>query len=79
MMEITTLQTEALALLKNLIATQSFSSQEEGTALHLENWLKDHKIDYKREKNNLWAVNQDFDEQKTHPTFKQSSRYRAAQ
>ena len=29
----------AIALLKKLIETQSFSSEEEGTASHIENWF----------------------------------------
>lgn len=52
---------EAIDLLKRLIETQSFSSEEEQTALHLEQWMRDHQIDYTRTKNNVWAVNQHFD------------------
>ena len=77
MSEITTLKTEALELLKKLIATQSFSSQEEGTAKHIENWFKSHKIDYKREKNNIWATNEDFDEKK--PTLLLNSHHDTVQ
>jgi len=73
----TTLKTETLELLKKLIATQSFSSQEEGTAAHIENWFKSHKIDFKREKNNIWAVNQDFDEKK--PTLLLNSHHDTVQ
>jgi acetylornithine deacetylase len=73
----TTLKTEALALLKQLIATQSFSSQEEDTAAHIENWFKHHKIDFKREKNNIWAVNQNFDEKK--PTLLLNSHHDTVQ
>ena len=55
------LTTEAIDLLKRLIETQSFSSEEEQTALHLEQWMRDHQIDYTKTKNNVWAVNQHFD------------------
>ena len=55
---------EATDLLKDLIETPSFSSEENNTALLLENWFKNHDIDYKRTKNNVWAINKYFDESK---------------
>lgn len=51
---------EAISLLKNLIETQSFSSEEDQTAQLIEDWFKNHKIPYTRTKNNVWAVNEDF-------------------
>lgn len=77
MSKTTTLKIEALELLKKLIATQSFSTEEEGTAALIENWFKRHKIDYKREKNNVWAVNQDFDENR--PTLLLNSHHDTVQ
>jgi len=53
---------EAIALLKQLIATQSFSSEEEGTALLIEAWFSANNIPFKREKNNIWAFNKQYDE-----------------
>ncbi len=58
------LTTDAIALLKKLIETQSFSSEEDNTAAHIEDWFKRYEVDYKRNKNNIWAVNKHFDESK---------------
>lgn len=52
---------EAIALLKQLIATQSFSREEEGTAALIEDFLKKKGIPFHRKKNNIWAYNQYFD------------------
>jgi acetylornithine deacetylase len=56
--------TEAISLLKQLIETQSFSSEEENTALLIENWFTANKIPFKRNKNNVWATNKHFDDSK---------------
>ncbi|WP_460217840.1 M20 family metallo-hydrolase [Psychroserpens sp. MEBiC05023] len=61
---IKTLTAEAIALLKQLIETPSFSSEEDKTGLLIEGWFKDHKVLYNRTKNNVWAVNKYFDENK---------------
>jgi acetylornithine deacetylase len=55
---------EAIALLKQLIETQSFSSEEDKTALLIENWFTAHQIPFKRNKNNVWATNKHFNEAK---------------
>jgi acetylornithine deacetylase len=55
---------QAIALLKNLIEIQSFSSEEEGTALLIENWFKGYNIPFKRSENNIWATNKYFDQSK---------------
>lgn len=55
---------KAIALLKQLIETQSFSSEEEHTALLIENWFTTHQIPFKRHKNNVWATNKHFDKKK---------------
>ncbi|WP_228852490.1 M20 family metallo-hydrolase [Aegicerativicinus sediminis] len=59
-----TLKIQAVELLKNLIETQSFSSEEEGTAVHIESWFQIQDIPFKRTKNNIWAVNKYFDASK---------------
>ena len=58
------LTTEAIALLKKLIETESFSCEEDKTALLIEDWFNLHKIAFKRTKNNIWAINKHFDESK---------------
>lgn len=76
------LTNDAIALLKKLIETQSFSSEEDDTAAHIENWFQRYNIDYKRTKNNVWAVNKNFDDSKPtlllnshHDTVKPNSAY----
>ena len=63
-MEVQQLTENAISLLKKLIETQSFSSEEENTALLIENWFTSHNIPFKRTKNNVWATNKHFDESK---------------
>jgi len=55
---------QAIDLLKKLIATPSFSSEEAATALLIENWFKANQIPYKRENNNVWAFNKHFEPDK---------------
>ncbi len=55
---------DAIALLKQLIETQSFSSEEDQTASHIEAWFQRYNVDYKRTQNNVWAVNKHFEESK---------------
>lgn len=73
---------DAIKLLKKLIKTQSFSSEEDETAVHIEDWFKHYNISYKRTKNNVWATNKHFDESKPtlllnshHDTVKPNSSY----
>jgi len=73
---------DAINLLKRLIETPSFSSEEEGTAALLENWFLTYEIPYSRTKNNIWSVNKYFDETKPtlllnshHDTVKPNSGY----
>lgn len=68
---------EAIQLLKDLIETPSFSSEEDQTAALLENWMKTHNIDLKRRKNNVWATNKYFDESK--PTLLLNSHHDTVQ
>ena len=81
-MAIQDLTQDAISLLKKLIETQSFSSEEDKTALHIEDWFTRYKIDFTRTKNNVWAVNKFFDESKPtlllnshHDTVKPNSAY----
>lgn len=76
------LTSDAIALLKKLIETQSFSSDEDKTAVHIEHWFTQHNINFKRTKNNVWAVNKHFIEGKPtlllnshHDTVKPNSAY----
>jgi len=59
-----TLTQEAITLLKQLIATPSFSSEEEHTALLIDLWFTNNTIPFERENNNLWAFNKYFDKAK---------------
>lgn len=72
----------AIGLLHNLIKTQSFSSEEEGTAQWIENWFVDYGIPFERENNNIWAYNKHFDASKPtillnshHDTVKPNGNY----
>jgi len=76
------LTNDAISLLKQLIETQSFSSEEDQTALFIEDWFKRYHVEYKRTKNNVWAINKNFDENKPtlllnshHDTVKPNSGY----
>ncbi|MBQ0116716.1 MAG: M20 family metallo-hydrolase [Flavobacterium sp.] len=64
MKSIATLTQEAIELLKNLIETQSFSSEEDQTAQLIETWFKNNDIVFERENNNVWAYNKHFDASK---------------
>ncbi|MCL4134864.1 UNVERIFIED_CONTAM: hypothetical protein GTU68_040380 [Idotea baltica] len=76
------LTSDAITLLKKLIETQSFSSEEDKTAVHIEGWFTNYNIDFKRTKNNVWAVNKHFEAGKPtlllnshHDTVKPNSAY----
>jgi acetylornithine deacetylase len=76
------LTSDAITLLKRLIETQSFSSEEDVTASHIEDWFKSYDMVYTRTKNNVWAINKYFDETKPtlllnshHDTVKPNSAY----
>lgn len=78
----TILTQEALSLLQDLIAIQSFSSEEEGTAQRIEQWFTEHAIPFSRENNNVYAFNKNFQEGKPtlllnshHDTVKPNSAY----
>lgn len=76
------LTSNAIELLKNLIATQSFSKEEEGTALLIEAWFNAEDIPFERSQNNIIAYNKHFDKSKPtillnshHDTVKPNSAY----
>ncbi len=76
------LTTKAIALLKQLISLQSFSSEEDKTADAIEAWFASFDIPFKREKNNVYAFNKYYDESKPtlllnshHDTVKPNSAY----
>jgi acetylornithine deacetylase len=64
MKSIEILTQQAIALLKSLIETPSFSSEEDQTALLIENWFTQNNIPFERENNNIWAFNKNFDKSK---------------
>ncbi|WP_344928353.1 M20 family metallo-hydrolase [Aquimarina addita] len=73
---------EAIKLLKALITTQSFSSEEEETALLIQQWFTERNIAFEREHNNIWAYNRYFDDSKPtillnshHDTVKPNGNY----
>ena len=77
-----TLTEKAIVLLHDLIAIQSFSSEEDPTAKRIEQWFVEHKIPTKRENNNVYAFNAAYDPSKPtlllnshHDTVKPNSAY----
>lgn len=73
---------EAIEFLQKLIVTQSFSKEEEATALLIEAWFKAKNIPFEREGNNIWAYNKYFDDSKPsillnshHDTVKPNKNY----
>jgi acetylornithine deacetylase len=63
-MELSELKIQAIDLLKRLIATPSFSREEDKTATIIENFLREKGVDAKKHLNNVWAVNKYFDDSK---------------
>lgn len=56
--------TEVVELLRRLIATPSFSREEDDTASLIEVFLSKKNVSPKRLKNNVWAFNRHFDKRK---------------
>ncbi|WP_316790443.1 M20 family metallo-hydrolase [Pedobacter frigoris] len=76
------LQKDSLELLKQLIAIQSFSKEEDRTADKIEQFLQQRNIKTHRKLNNIWAYNKHFDAAKPtlllnshHDTVKPNSGY----
>lgn len=55
---------EAIELLQKLISKQSFSGEENETALLIMQWFSDHNIKFESEVHNVWAKNKYFDTSK---------------
>lgn len=79
---LTKLQEEAIALLKNLIATPSFSREEDKTSELLERFFLEKNIHSKKHLYNVWVENKFFDSSKPtlllnshHDTVKPNSQY----
>ncbi len=77
-----TLQTEAISLLKELIATPSFSKDEDQTASLLCRFIGERNIVHTRIGNNVFALNKQYDENKPtillnshHDTVKPNPQY----
>lgn len=64
MIPIETLTDEVIALLRQLIATPSFSGEEKKTAFLIRTWLESHEIPCEQIGNNIIAKNADFTEGK---------------
>ena len=58
------LTTEAIELLKKLISKQSFSGEENETALLIMQWFSSHDIKFESDKHNIWAKNKYFNASK---------------
>ena len=76
------LQDDAIGLLKKLIATPSFSREEDGTSEILEKFFLEKNIPVNKHLYNVWAVNKFFDGNKPtlllnshHDTVKPNSQY----
>ena len=55
---------EAILLLQKLISKQSFSSEEDETALLIMQWFSSHDIKFESKNHNIWAKNKFFDDTK---------------
>lgn len=77
-----TLSEKAIALLHDLIAIQSFSSEEDKTAARIGQWFNAHNIPFQQQDYNVYAMNKAFDKNKPtlllnshHDTVKPNSAY----
>jgi len=73
---------QAIELLKKLISKQSFSGEENETALLIMQWFSSHEIKFESDKHNVWAKNKHFDASKKtillnshHDTVKPNKNY----
>ena len=55
---------DAIVLLQKLISKQSFSSEEDETALLIMQWFSTHNIKFDSHNHNIWAKNKFFDDSK---------------
>ena len=64
MFKLDKLQDDAINLLKDLISIQSFSFEEDKTAIKINNWLKERGVKSDRKVNNIIAYNKHYDQTK---------------
>ena len=76
-MHIAYLQNQAFTLLKKMIATPSFSGEEEKVVAILKDWFLKNKIPLQTKHNNIWAQNLHFDKNK--PTLLLNSHHDTVQ
>ena len=76
------LTSEAIGLLKNLISKQSFSGEENETAILIMQWFSTNNIKFESDKHNVWAKNKYYDSSKKtillnshHDTVKPNKNY----
>src|SRR5690348_10814171 len=76
------LYNDAVGLLKQLIATPSFSKEEDKTAAIIEQFFRDRNIQVNRSQNNVYCLNKHFDRSKPtillnshHDTVKPNPQY----
>ena len=62
--DISILQSEAIDLLKQLIATPSFSKEEDNSAALIKSFLEKHEVKTEQYLYNIWARNKNFDASK---------------
>ena len=77
-----TLSEKAISILHDLIAIQSFSSEEDKTAARIGQWFNEHNIPFQQQDYNVYAMNKAFDKNKPtlllnshHDTVKPNSAY----
>ena len=62
--DISILQDQAIGLLKRLIATPSFSKEEDNSSMLIKNFLENNGIKTEQDLYNIWAKNKHFDKGK---------------
>ena len=62
--ELNQMTDQAVALLRQMIGTPSFSREEQATADLIEQYLKSQNLDPHRKINNVWVCGRDYDEKK---------------
>ena len=80
--DVSILQADALELLKQLIATPSFSKEEDNSSAVIRNFLEKHEVKTEQHLYNIWGRNKYFDDNKPtillnshHDTLKPNKRY----
>jgi|SRR5688572_18013347 len=62
--DVSILQADAIELLKQLIATPSFSKEEDNSSAVIRNFLEKHEVKTEQQLYNIWARNKYFDDNK---------------